>query len=458
MLEILLVDDEPLIRLSVGDALKSSGYQVTTAADGREALNALSRKVFDVVISDIRMPKVDGMTLFRHIRNESPSTAVLLITAYGEVSDAVSALKEGANDYLTKPFDTDELVLRVARIAESRDMQEQLAKARSQLASNKATQPIIGSSPSMKRMLDKIAAFADSEASVLIQGESGTGKELVARALHDLSPRSKGPFVAINCAAFPETLLDAELFGHERGAFTGASRRREGRFQAANSGTLFLDEVAEMPLPAQAKLLRVLQEKVVEPLGTNRSIPVDVRILSATNQSLQDRMSQGLFREDLYFRLNVLELTIPPLRERHGDLPLLVEHFLPQLAPEETPRVAARALRALAAYAFPGNVRELEHALHHAVVLARGNDIDIEHLPSTIVDSAKLEPEVSALSEPDCIEPLADAVGSFERTYLIRALRQAQGKRAKAANTLGISRKTLWDKMKNYSITDADLE
>jgi len=296
MLDILLVDDEPDFRMLVGDALRDVGHRVTLAGNGAEGLTLISSNVFDVMICDIRLPKVDGLTLFRRVRQESPSTDVILITAHAAVSDAVSALKEGAADYITKPFDIDEIVVQMERIGAQRALKRELEQARAELSQRKATGTglgagaIIGRSPSMLRLLDRIETIAQSDAPVLITGESGTGKELVARTLHDRSSRHGKPFIAVNCAAFPETLLEAELFGHERGAFTGAVKRRDGRFKAADGGTLLLDEIAEVPLPAQAKLLRVLQEGTVEPLGTNEVTRVDVRIISATHRNLRERI------------------------------------------------------------------------------------------------------------------------------------------------------------------------
>ncbi len=328
MLDILLVDDEPDFRMLVGDALRDAGHRITLASNGAEGLTLISSNVFDVMICDIRLPKVDGLTLFRRVRQESPSTDVILITAHAAVSDAVAALKEGAYDYLTKPFDVDEIIVQMDRIAAQRTLKRELEQARAELSQRKSGSAIIGRSPPMLRLLDRIDTIAQSDAPVLITGESGTGKELVARTLHERSSRRARPFVAVNCAAFPETLLEAELFGHERGAFTGAVKRRDGRFKAADGGTLLLDEIAEVPLPAQAKLLRVLQEGTVEPLGTNESTRVDVRIISATHRNLRERIKEGRFREDLYYRLNVLDIEIPPLRERRGDLPLLLQYFL----------------------------------------------------------------------------------------------------------------------------------
>jgi DNA-binding NtrC family response regulator len=454
-LEILLADDEPSIRLTVADALEDLGHHVTLAVDGGEALDHIERKVFDVVISDIRMPKVDGMTLFRKLRAKSPETDVILITAYAAVSDAVEALKEGAHDYLTKPFDIDEIKLRVSRIAGKRSLERELDEARAQLAAKDPGQIIVGRSTSMTRLLDLVETIAVSDAPVLITGESGTGKELVAKTIHNLSPRSSHGFVAVNCAAFPETLLEAELFGHERGAFTGAVKSRDGRFQAAHGGTLFLDEIAEIPPMAQAKLLRVLQEGVIEPLGTNRPIEVDVRVVSATHRNLKQRIKDGLFREDLFYRLNVLDVPIPPLRDRKGDLPILVEHFLKRLVPQgqATPTISPRAWAALSEYAFPGNVRELEHAMQRAVVLARGGEIDLAHLPEDIAGVPPLEDAPPA--EPqEQLRPLAQAVKEFERAYLQRALEEAQGKKARAAELLGISRKNLWEKLRSHELGD----
>jgi DNA-binding NtrC family response regulator len=308
----------------------------------------------------------------------------------------------------------------------------------------------------MVRLVALIDTIAQSDAPVLLTGESGTGKELAARALHERGSRRGRPFVAVNCAAFPDTLLEAELFGHERGAFTGAARRRDGRFKAAHGGTLLLDEVAEMSPHAQVKLLRVLQEGMVEPLGTNEAIAVDVRILSATHRNLKDAIATGRFREDLYYRLNVLALEIPPLRERRSDLPLLVQHFLAHLAPAgfPAPAISPRAWAALSHHPFPGNVRELAHAIEHAVVLARGGEIDIQHLPADISGQSS----TSDLA-PGGLRPLSVAMKEFEREYLQRAVALAGGKRQRAADLLGISRKTLWEKLRLHGIVDSgDLE
>jgi DNA-binding NtrC family response regulator len=453
-IHVLLADDEPSIRLTLGDALAAAGFQVTRAKTGSEAMSQLDTQLFEVVVSDIRMPEVDGLQLFERLRRESPATEVILMTAFGDVGDAVAALKQGAADYLLKPFDTDEVVLRVQRMAERRELQRELDAAREALSGASSREAIVGQSPPIVRLRDRIGTIGASEVSVVITGESGTGKELVARALHEASARQQQPFVAVNCAAFPETLIEAELFGHEAGAYTGAVKARAGRFKAAHGGTLFLDEVGEIPLQVQVKLLRALQEGSIEPLGSDHPTKVDVRILCATNRDLKQLVAEGRFRGDLYYRLKVLDIHVPPLRERKGDLPLLVEHFARQLSNASTrkPTITPRAWAALAEYAFPGNVRELEHAVQHAVVLAGAGEIDLEHLPEDITGLGVRHDGQTASG----LRPLTEAARLFEREYLTRALREADGKKGVAAKLLGISRKTLWEKMKSHGLTEDD--
>jgi DNA-binding NtrC family response regulator len=450
-LRILVVEDETDVRAALIDSLRDAGHEVDGASDGATALGVLATTPFDVVVTDVCMPNVDGLALFRRIRDMPDPADVILITSFGSVRDAVAALKEGARDYLTKPFANDELIVRVAAIAERRGLQRQLQAARAQLAAS-GDETIVGDSSAMRRMLERVEAVADSSAAVLITGETGSGKELVARRIHALSSRRAGPLVAVNCAAFPDTLLEAELFGHAKGAFTGAMRAREGRFKAADRGTLLLDEVADMPLSAQAKLLRVLQEGRVEPLGTNTPVRVDVRILSATHHDLKRRIAERLFREDLFYRLNVVTVHTPPLRERAGDLALLVNHFLRMHLPPGAPipEISLAAWQALAAHPFVGNVRELGHAIHHAVVLARGGPIECEHLPEDIA--------TATTTRAGAIAPLAQVVKRAERGQLLRALAVAGGKRVRAAALLGISRKSLWEKLRAHDLSDSDVD
>jgi DNA-binding NtrC family response regulator len=382
------------------------------------------------------------------------------MTAFATVPDAVASLREGAYDYVTKPFDAEEFTLRViGHIAEHRALKNELEEARKLVASRDAGSPIIGATPAMVQLIERTNTVAQSDAPVLIRGESGTGKELIAHTLHARGPRKNAPFVAVNCAAFPEALIEAELFGHERGAFSGALRKREGRFKAADGGTLLLDEIAELPLPSQAKLLRVLEEGVIEPLGTTTAVPVNVRIISATNRDLKDLIAQGKFREDLYFRINVVDLVVPPLRERRADMPLLLAHFLRRFYPGRVPPgISPRAWAALMEYPFPGNVRELAHAIERAVVLAHGSEIDLEHLPTDIGGAFPPSSERPLESNEDSLRPLAVAQREFEKAYLLRALRIAKGSRGQAAELLGISRKNLWEKLKLHAVTESDVE
>jgi len=453
MSEILLIDDDPAIRQPVGGALRAKGHAVSIAADGAEALGLLHGRVFDVVITDVRLPKVDGWTILRRIRADSPSTDIVFITAFGSIADAVAAMKEQAFDYLAKPFEPDELVMLVARLAERRRLVAELEATRSQLRAMTSTPRMAGRSPAIVRVQELIQLVARHDSAVLLTGESGTGKDLAAHAIHDLSRRREKPFVAVNCAAFPDTLLEAELFGHQKGSFTGAIRNREGRLRAAHEGTLFLDEIGEMTPPAQAKLLRVLQDGVFEPIGSDQAVKVDVRIISATNQDLKKLIAEGRFREDLYYRVKVLEVQLPPLRERRGDLPLLVEEILQKLAGEgvEPPPISPAAWAVLRGYSWPGNVRELKHALEHARVLAGDGEIDVLHLPPDLRGKTAITPQAAGK-----LRPLGEAVREFEREYLIWALRQTLGSRVRAAALLGISRKGLWEKLKSHAILDQD--
>jgi DNA-binding NtrC family response regulator len=445
-LRILLVDDEPDLHLASADELRDAGHEVHAAQDGEQAFALMTSLTFDVVVTDIRLPKLDGLSLFRLARERSPTTIVILVTAFAEVQEAIAAVREGAHDYLRKPLASDDIARRIERIAAEVSIQRQLVTARVQLARRDASEQIVGRSTVMCRMMDRLNTIAASDAPVLLLGETGTGKELIARALHDRSARHLKPFVAVNCASFPDTLLEAELFGHERGAFTGAVARRAGRFQASHGGTLLLDEVGDMSTALQVKLLRVLEQHTIEPLGTNASIPVDVRVISATHRDLRQMTREGLFREDLYYRLNVLSIDVPPLRAREGDLPLLAQYFLNRFhrPGAEPARMSSAAWSALSAFGFPGNVRQLGHAIEHATVMAGDGEIQPRHLPVEITAGPGADTSARPRSGT-----LQIAKRQFERQYLQHVLAHSDGKRAAASKILGISRKNLWEKLRN---------
>jgi DNA-binding NtrC family response regulator len=447
MLDILLVDDEAEIRLPLGEALRALGHRVSLASDGGEAMHCLDHQTFNLVMSDIRLPKVDGFTILRRVRNERPETHVVLMTAFGTIQEAVAAVKEAAIEYVTKPFELSEVLAIVERVDERWRLLRELAEVRAELATRKVGQVIEGRSPAIVQVRNQIGAISFSSAAVLLSGESGTGKELAARMIHTTSERRDAPFVAVNCAAVPATLIEAELFGHERGAFTGAVKRREGRFKAADGGTLFLDEIGEMPMEVQAKLLRVLQDGAFEPIGTNTSVKVDVRLISASNRDLKAMGAEGKFRQDVYYRIKVFELRLPPLRERQVDLPVLIEGFLLEFTPagQSTPAIAPAAWAALQAYTYPGNVRELKHAIQHAAILAHGQEIQTYHLPAEFRGSTQTVPS-------DRNEPLSVVVARFEKDYIERTLQNAGGERKSAAEMLGITRKNLWEKMVKYGL------
>jgi DNA-binding NtrC family response regulator len=459
-MRILLVEDELELRETLADLLVDEGHTVLQAGDGAHAFAAIQDEDVDLVISDVHLPDAAGSDVLRVARQVTPRPDFILMTAFADVTEAVSALKLGASDYLVKPFEVDELLHHVRRIASGRDLRRQLVDARLQRARALKSR-LVGTSPQMRKVIERIEALGPSDANVLIMGESGTGKELAAREIHDRSPRAERPLVAVNCAAFPATLIEAELFGYERGAFTGADRAREGRFRAADGGTLFLDEIGELPLAAQAKLLRVLQEGRFEPLGSDTPIRVDVRIISATHRNLRQLASEGTFREDLFYRINVLDLSLPALREREADRELLMRFFLGELARKKTgqPRpilpISREASAALMSYPFPGNVRELAHAIEHAAVLSGGKEIKLEHLPDII--AAARPDEVAPPGEPaepaqvGPVEKLSVARQEFEILHLRRALAVTGGKRVKAAQLLGISRKSLWEKLARAS-------
>src|SRR5437899_4608923 len=390
---LLVADDDPGLRESLERTLTREGYRVLLASDGRAALERLQDGAIDLIVTDLKMPGLTGLELLRAAKAIAPDVDVILLTAFGTVEEAVKAMKDGAYDFLTKPFRREQLIKLVYKALERRDLIEQNRALKKQLEDIRAKGQMIGASPSFRRMLTLVEQIADSSATILIQGESGTGKELVARTIHELSARRNGPFVAVNCAALPETLLESELFGYEKGAFTGAAGRKEGRFELANGGTLFLDEVADLSLVTQPKILRVLQEGEFERLGGTRSLQVDVRIVAATNQDLSEMVKEKRFREDLYYRLNVISVRVPPLRERHEDIRVLAQHYLRVYAAKNGRKLegfTGEAIDRLEAYAWPGNVRELENLIERTVLLSRKDRIDAEDLPEEVAGATPL--------------------------------------------------------------------
>lgn len=437
-MRILIVDDETKLGLLLSSALKKAGYEADFVDTAGAALNKIAAG-YDVVLTDIRMPGMDGMELLRRVKSEHPEVVVVMMTAHGTVKSAVEAMKAGAYDYLLKPFSTDELLMLVRRIEGELQLAREVEYHRRE--ERKRFGELVGQSAAMRRVFDLISRVAPSDATVLILGETGTGKELVARAIHQRSPRAKKPFVAINCAAITETLLESELFGYERGAFTGADRRKPGMFELASGGTLFLDEIAEMPPTLQAKLLRVLQEKVVYHLGGTTPIPVDVRIIAATNKDLKQLVRERKFREDLYFRLAVFPIELPPLRERREDIPLLVENYLARRG--ASAKVSPEAMELLMGYDYPGNVRELENILERALILSGGKDILPEHLPE--LEEIPLVENISPV-------PGETTLAELEKKMLLAALEKAGGNKSKAARLLGITRRMLYTRLKKYGI------
>jgi two-component system, NtrC family, response regulator HydG len=449
--EILVVDDDQAHRTMLRTLIKGWGYAVTEADDGGVAVEMVAKGAFDLILMDIRMVKVSGLTALPLMRELNPAIPILIMTAYSSVDTAVAALKAGAYDYLTKPLDFEKLKLTIERAMEHQRLKTENRQLKEALGLRFDQGHIIGQSPAMVRLLTTAAQVAVSEATVMICGESGTGKELVAGLIHHNSPRRKGPFVKINCAALTETLLESELFGHEKGAFTGAERRREGKFVQAHGGTLFLDEVSEMPIAMQVKLLRVLQEREVTRVGGEAVIPVDVRLVVATNKHIPDLIQEGVFREDLYYRLNVVNLDLPPLRERRSDIPLLAQHFLDHFNRRNAKEIrgfSPQGMDVLGRYHWPGNVRELMNAVERAVVLAREPYLDRG-------DFAFLSPDPAAATgaAADAVElPPGLPLESVEREAILKTLEAVGGNKSAAARQLGITRKTLASKLKKYGV------
>jgi len=447
---ILVVDDEQANLDSLDRIFAREGYRILLARSGQAAVETLRGEPVDVVLTDLMMPSMSGQDLLRAVRAVAPDAEVVLMTAYGTVEAAVAAMKDGAYDFLTKPLKRHAVLKSVQQAIDKRRLVLENKELRARLAG--VEQPIVGQSPSLRATLDIIRQAAPSSATVLLLGESGTGKELFARALHDHSPRAQGPFVPINCAAIPETILESELFGYERGAFTGAVQRKEGRIERAQGGTLFLDEVGELTPSVQVKLLRFLQDGQIERLGGTGAVKVDSRVVAATNQDLASRVREGKFREDLYYRLNVIQVILPPLRDRIEDIPLLAEHFVGRYAAKNGKTIGGltrAAFAALEGYPWPGNVRELEHAIERAVVLSRGAEIDLDDLPESLRSSgaARAAGLASPLEGRTLSVPLGTTMEEIELRVIRETLRQTKGDKNLAAQLLGIAARTIYRKL-----------
>ncbi len=446
---ILVVDDESSHRQMIEAVLSAEGYEISQADDGQTAIVAVEDRFYDLVIMDIRMPKISGIEALKKIKAISPGIPIIIMTAYASVGNAVEALKSGAYDYLIKPLDIEELKILVAKALRFRQLEQENVYLKERLNDRFDFSKILGRSPAMNSLFETMALVAPSEATVLIVGDSGTGKELIASAVHQNSPRKDRPLIKVNCAALPETLLESELFGHEKGAFTGAIARKQGRFQLAHKSSIFLDEIAEMAPATQAKILRVLQEREFEPVGSSQTFKVDTRIIAATNKNLEEEIKAGRFREDLYYRINVVTLVVPPMRERSEDILLLADFFLKQYAEKNNRSIKGftpRAVDLLMRYDWPGNVRELENVVERAVIMARGDMITPLEFPDVLQD---LDEEAKA-------SPLALTAGrslkEVEKVMILRTLEETGGNRTHAARSLGISRRTLQLKLKEYGI------
>ena len=453
--QILIVDDEKVQREMLAGFLNKQGYRTVAAEDGAGALERYSSGSFDLVLTDFRMPGMDGFALLKEMKRRNPEAVVVIMTAYGTVNTAVAAMKEGAYDYLTKPIDLDELLLRIQRVEREALLKRENRELKDELRRKFQVDFIVTASGKMEEALNLVGRVAPSQATVLILGESGTGKELFARAIHYASPRAGKPLVKVNCAALPETLLESELFGHEKGAFTGAVARRVGRFEQADGGSIFLDEIGDLSPALQAKLLRVLQEKEIERVGSNQTLKIDVRVIAATNRNLEEAIRKGSFREDLYYRLNVVTLTLPPLRERKEDIPILVDHFLKKYSRENKKEVASTTKEVrdlLMQHEYPGNVREIENIIERAVVLCRGNALTLQDLPLNLRES-KAEIPRGELREGTS---LPETLENLERQLVLRALERSGGIQTRAAEELGINERVLRYKMKKYKISEKE--
>ena len=445
---ILVVDDEESIAEALRTILQAEGYQVRTAGSANRALQEVDRNRYDLAIVDLVLPDLDGLELLKRLKEKHLSMEVVVVTAHGSIPAAVEATKQGAFYFIEKPFGPDEITLILAKALERKALVEETSTLRARLAGQAGRGGIIGSSPAMKGVFELLDAVAKSDASVLIMGESGTGKELVANAVHAESPRAQGPFIKINCAALPKDLMESELFGYSKGAFTGATTDKPGLFEEAHTGSLLLDEIAEMPAPLQAKLLRVLEERETRRLGSTKAVAVDFRLIASTNRDVETALKEGVLREDLYYRLSTVTLRLPPLRERRDDIPLLAHTFMGRFQEKyrkEPISLAPEALRVLQAYAWPGNARELEHAMERAVLVARGKEIGVADLPEAVIRGSGEAPGSAPDLPPGSLEEI-------ERLAILNALEATGWNKQAAAQRLGLHRPTLYSKMRRHGI------
>jgi DNA-binding NtrC family response regulator len=451
---ILVVDDDTALLRSLKEILAAEAYEVTTADNGEEGLQCLKEQAFDLVLSDLALPGLDGMELLKYLGREQPGCPCIIITGYGTITNAVSAMRQGAYDYFTKPVDPTELRLVVARALEHRRLKRENLRLKQQLQRRYGFANMVGNSDGIIRVFELIRKVADTDSNVLILGESGTGKELIAHAIHYNSARREGPLIPVNCAAIPEELLESELFGHERGAFTHAVRTRIGRFEQANGGSIFLDEISEMSPALQVKILRVLQDHCFERIGGIKTIRVDIRVITATNRDLEELVHQNKFREDLFYRLNVIPIRVPPLRERVSDIPLLLQHFLQEYSrtkKKPLKRLSPKAQDLLLQYPWPGNIRELENLVERLVILTEGEVIELSDLPERFQRLVHPPPE-DERDFPERGIHFTDAVQAFERNLILKALRQCNWVKSRAAQFLHLNRTTLLEKMKKQNI------
>jgi DNA-binding NtrC family response regulator len=452
---VLVVDDEAGMRKSLAIMLRREDYAVAEAAGGTEALDQIGREVFDLIVADLNMDDLSGLEVLRHVKQSNPDVEVIMMTAYGTIESAVEAMKLGAFDFITKPFQPEEILLRVRNALDKRQLRREVHRLRAEAHHASGLERIVGVSEPIRRLLASVPRVGQTDSTVLVTGESGTGKELIARAIHATSRRAQGPFVSVSCAALPEQLLENELFGHVKGAFTGALAARKGLLEEAQGGTFFLDEVGEAPLAIQTKLLRVLEERSIRRLGDNRSWPVDIRVVAATNRDLDVAVREKAFREDLLYRLNVIRLHLPPLRERSDDVPLLARHFLAlhcRQLERELEGFSPEAFAAIGSYMFPGNIRELSNVIEQAVALAAGPLIELDDIPERVRSPQPLAGRATPPAATTSTTPLEDAIEGVEQEQIREALRVTGWNISQAATRLGVSRNTLRYRIEKYGL------